>query len=335
MSWVCPTDRAPLATAERSLDCSRCGSSYPLIDGVPLFVHDKRERERSEQASPVLDELWQSMRDKPVDEATAGFCRSRGCTRSPHAGDLKFVVPLPSRSTTLELGAGFGDESLALAGETGATISIVPSLTNARIVRRHLHERAGREWTVGVSTTVSRLPLAHGSVDAVVMEDAAAAGFRLSNRRLLEAAAEWKRVLSPGGFVFLELANDLYRLPGLDYARETLRAGPQQDTLNRLIKRCATPDSRRKLSPGRTIRTMTRLGFHKPIVYAPLPDANDPAIVLPVDDPQFPRYFLERLVRKNSSLVRVALGAANLLVTLGLFRRAVPAYYLIFRRDES
>jgi uncharacterized protein YbaR (Trm112 family) len=335
MNWVCPKDRAPLTPDGESLGCARCGHDYPVIDGVPLFAPDRREPERSERSSPLLDELWQAMRDKPTDRVVAGFCRSRGCVRAPYAGDLKFVVPLPSRGTTLELGAGFGDESAALAGASGTTISIVPSLTNARIVRKHLHDRSGRDWPVAVMTDVSLLPLAHRSVDAVVLEDAAAAGFGLTNGRLDEAVAEWKRVLAPGGAVFLELANGLYRLPGLGYVCETLRAGPWRDSLNRLVKRCAVPDANGRLGLGRTVRTMTRLGFRRPIVYAPLPDANDPAVVIPVDDPQFARYFLDHLVRKNSPVVRAAARVARLLVTLGLFRRCVPTYYLIFPVDED
>ena len=164
MSWVCLTDRAPLASGDGSLRCARCGSEYPLIDGVPVFVRDESERKRSERGSPLLDELWRAMCDKPVAQAAADFCRSRGYIRAPYSGDLKFMVALPARGTTLELGAGFGDETLALAGESGRTISIVPSVANARIVRKHLRERTGREWPVAVATSIDQLPLAHGSV---------------------------------------------------------------------------------------------------------------------------------------------------------------------------
>jgi uncharacterized protein YbaR (Trm112 family) len=335
MNWICPEDHAPLAAepGRGTLACARCGRGYPVIDGVPLFARNAAEREKLERSSPPLDELWQAMRDKRADEAATEFCRSHGCVRSPFGGDCKFLFSVPPSGTVLELGAGFGDGTLGLAGTSHATVSIVPSLTHARIVRRYLGERSDRVWSVAVAQDVRRLPLADGSVHAVVFEDASASGFGLSNVRMREAAAEWKRVLAPAGVVFLGLANGLFRLPGLGYVRGSLRARPHRESLDRLLKRRAVPGESRRIGVHRTVRTLTALGFRRPVAYAPLPDENDTAVVMPVDDPRVVRYFLDNLVRKNSMAVRAALRAAHLLVTLGLFRHCVPYYYLIFRGE--
>jgi hypothetical protein len=47
------------------------------------------------------------------------------------------------------------------------------------------------------------------------------------------------------------------------------------------------------------------------------------------------RYFLNHLVRRNSSLVRVALRAGNVALALGLFAYVVPYHYLIFRQRRG
>lgn len=335
MNWICLEDRAPLTPRDGVLACSACNREYEIVDGAPVFTRNDRERAKVERVTPLLESIWRSMQNKPAAEAAAEFCRGRNCTRSLYSADWKFFLSVPPGGTTLELGAGFGDDSFDLAGTTGATISIVPSLTNARIVNRHFHERAERPWPVAVMTDVTRLPLPDASVHAVSVEDAAAAGFGLSSARLPEAAAEWRRVLAPGGVVFLGVANGLHRTPGLQSLRSILRARPRPESLNRLIKRSAAAGASGRLTLGRTIRTMTRLGYRPPIVYAPLPDENDTQVVIPIDDAHVVRYFLDNLIRKNSRIVRIALRAARVSVSLGLFRRLVAHYYLIFRTDTS
>ena len=57
--------------------------------------------------------------------------------------------------------------------------------------------------------------------------------------------------------------------------------------------------------------------------------------MIPVDDARAVRYFLHNLIRKNSATVRLAVGVADLLVTLNLFRHVVPYYYLVFRSDAG
>ena len=338
MNWICLEDRAPLKPREDggALACSDCGRQYPLVDGVPLFARGAADpHQAAERASPPLEELWRVMRDNPADEAADRLCRSRGCDRSPYSADWKFFFSVPPNGTTLELGAGFGDDSIDLAGTSGRTIPVVPSVLNARVLCKRLREAAGGEWPVVVATDLTRLPLEDGSVHAVALEDAAAPGFGLTDDRLPEVASEWKRVLAPGGVVFLGLANRLHRLPGLDRLRAALRSRPHAEPLNRQVKRWAAPDGRGKLGYAGTVRTMVALGFHPPVVYAPLPDENDAQVVIPVNDAQVVRYFLDNLVRKNSREIRAALRAAHTLVNLGLFPHVVPYYYLIFRTDPE
>jgi len=335
MNWICLKDRAPLTPRDDVLVCSACDHEYEVIDGAPVFTRSDRERAKVERVTPLLGSIWRSMQTKSAAEAAAEFCRGRNCTRSLYSADWKFFLSVPPGGTTLELGAGFGDDSFDLAGRSGATISVVPSLTNARIVSKHFRERAERPWPVAVMADVARLPLPDASVHAVSLEDAAVTGFGLSNARLPEAAAEWRRVLAPGGVVFLGVANGLHRTPGLQSLRSILRARPRPESLNRLIKRSTTQGASGRLTLGRTIQTMTKLGYRPPIVYAPLPDENDTQVVIPIDDAHVVRYFLDNLIRKNSRIVRVALRAARVSVSLGLFRRLVAHYYLIFRTDAS
>jgi len=335
MEWSCPDDHERLSARANVLVCAGCGREYPIVDGIPVFTRDGRVNGGAQQTSPVLDELWQSMQAKTASQAAAEMCGKHGCTRSMYNADWKFFLPAATEGPTLELGAGFGEDSLDLGGPAGTSVLVVPNVLNARIVSKHLGERSDRDWPVAVLTDLTRLPLADGSVQSVSLEDVAAAGFGLTDAGLRAVANEWKRVLARNGVVFIGVSNGLHRLPGLKRLRTVLRARPRAESLNRLVKRSVVLRAGRGLSPWRTIRTMAQLGFGAPVVYAPLPDENDIQVVIPVADKCVVRYFLNNLVRKNSRIVRIALRLCNLTVTLGLFRRLVPYYYLIFRSGSS
>jgi SAM-dependent methyltransferase len=332
VKWSCLEDREPLISVNGDrLRCPRCGNEHDVVDGFPVFTRGESERRAVELASPSLETLWQAMRNASTEDVAARFCREHGCTRSDRDADWKFFLPVPPEGTVLELGAGFGDDSRDLAGRPGATVSIVPRLTNARVVRHHLGERAG---PVIVMADVGRLPLPDGSVDAIALEDAAAPGFGLTNGRLEPAAREWKRVLSPGGVVLIGVTGDLFRVPGMRRLWARVRARAHPESFNRQVKRWASGGGSGGLGVGRTIRTMTRLGFPRPVVYAPLPDQNETRAVLPIEEASVVRYFLNHMIRRNSRAVRVGLVAANAAVTLGVFRHLTPYAYLIFHRDS-
>ncbi len=328
MNWACLDDRTPLTPGDGVLSCTSCSRDYDVVGGVPVFTRNDRERAAVERQPPLIEELWQSMQTKSAVEAATDFCERHDEVRSPYRPDRKYFLAAPTKGIAVEIGAGFGDDSAVLAGSAGYTISIVPNLINAWIVGKHVRERVDADWPVAVMRGVSCLPLTDSSVQTVAMEEASAAGFGLSDASFTAAAKEWNRVLAPGGTVLLGLANGIHRLPGL---RHLARGRPE--SLNRWVKKSAAGRHGR-LGVARTMRTMTGLGFEAPTVYAPLPDENDARIVIPADDDAVVRYVLSHLVRKNSRMVRLALGAARGLVALGLFRRLLPYSYLMFRKPD-
>lgn len=323
MDWACLEDRTVLSAANGALICSTCSRRYDTFGAVPLFARDDRDRAEIERRAPRAEELWQSMQVQPAAQAAAAFCERHDDVHSPYCPDRKYFFPVPGGGNALEIGAGFGDDSVLLAGSDGLTISIVPNLTNARIVGRRLQERNGTDWPIAVMRDVSRLPLADSSVQIVAMEEASAASFDLTAANLPTVAMEWSRVLAPGGAVLLGLASSVLRLPAT-------RGRPE--TLNRWIKR-SPASGRGRLGVGRTIRTMARAGFGPPVFHAPLPDENDARVVVPVNDAEVMRYFLSHLIRRNSRKNRLAIAAARGLIALGLLRHFVPYSYLVFRKS--
>ena len=324
MRWICPHDRTELVFGDASWSCARCNRRYRVEDGIPVFAANQA----AQASGPVVQALWHSMRQQSFEQAAVGVCGEHDCTRNPAGTNWRsFFSPRPG-GTTLELGAGVGDDSLDLARGSDALLSFVPSLTNARILRG----RPELDQVIAVVGDLTRLPLPDGSVDTIVMEDTVA-GFELGGHNLSGTAAEWKRVLAPGGTVFLGLTNRLHRLPGLGLVRSAVRGKWPAPSLNRMVKGASGLTGQGRLGLRGTIRAMTGQGFLPPAPFAPLPDPDDAQIVLPIDDAQVVRYFLNNLIRKNSAPIRWGIAVANVLVNFGLFRHGVPYYYLIFRTE--
>jgi len=335
MEWVCPADHEPLQHAEKAFNCTRCGKVYRRHDGVPVFAETEDQVRLVQRSVPVLDELWALVDSHGSDEAARRFCKTHPCRRAPTHADWKFYVSAPEGGTVLELGGGFGDDAADLARRSYRPVSLVSNPTNALILRERLRDAGLADSGVAILSGLNRLPLADNSVQLIVMEDVAAPGFGLAPGMLPAAAREWRRVLSPDGTLFLGVSNPLYRGQILSSLKTMVQASIQPDSLERYVKRAASGERTSKLTLKHTIRELERAGFNPPAVQAPLPDERKTRIVLPVEDKNVVRYFLNNLVRRNSPSTSAAIRLANGLNRLGLFKRFVPYWYLLFESGRT
>jgi SAM-dependent methyltransferase len=330
VEWACPQTGQRLETRDGILATGAGGPEYEVVDGFPVFACSETEQRRAEQHGPVLDGLLERLWESSSEEAADWFCRRHGCTREPYATDWKYLFAPPARGLVLELGAGFGDDSVTLTRDPSNAVLAVPTLANARIVRRHLDEQAPGPRPIAVLPSVERLPLADDSVGAITLEEAALAGFGISEQNFARVVAEWKRVLTADGVVFLGLGNSLLRLPGLAALRSQF-AAPAADSMNRTVKRAQAASGGGLLRIGTAVREMQRQGFGDPSVYAPLPSEKQADVVLPVRDRVAMDYFIDHLVRRNSAITRVAIEVARLALRRGWFQHLLPYHYLFFK----
>jgi hypothetical protein len=309
-------------------------SGYEIVDGLPVFARDADARGRARRRDPAIEELWQRLRDASVDEAGRWFCERHSCSREIFAADWKYLFAPPPGRRILEIGAGFGDDSVTLARDPARVVLVVPTLTSGRIVLKRLQDHAPGPWPVAVIPDLERLPLEDASVGGIAMEDAALAAFGITDGNFGRLAAEWRRVLTADGTVFLGLGNPLHRLPGAGFLRSKIQR-PPRESLNRAVKRAAGVGGEGSLRRGTVLRSMRAQGFSEPTIYAPLPSEKKIDVVIPVEDRRVVRYFLDNLIRKNSPVVRAAIGAAHLALIAGQFPRLVPYHYLIFKAGSG
>ncbi|HEX9639119.1 MAG TPA: methyltransferase domain-containing protein [Acidobacteriota bacterium] len=327
MSWVCILDRGALDRRGGGWSCHRCGRCYPESDGIPIFARDTAALEAAQTPLPQLEALPALMRAGGTDAAAESLCRSHGCFRRRPTCDWSFFLPLGKTSRVLELGGGFGDDTCELSRRAAAVVCLEPRLGSARIVDQRRRAAGCENVAVAVAPDLAALPLQDGSVAALVLEDDAAAGFGLSDRTLPAAAAEWHRVLEPGGAAVLVLNNPRSPLRWLRPWSGRGRARSMR--LNRWIKRAAASAKPVGLSPTATVRTLRRLGFADPILLAPFPDQDRTRLVLALGHPGIVRYGLDSLVRRHGAPRRLGLALAEAAAGRLPLPRLLPCCFLI------
>jgi SAM-dependent methyltransferase len=275
--------------------------------------------------------LFDALRPGLDREALAALCAEHGCVSSPPGANWKSLFAAPRGKRILEIGPGFGDDTVELA-RTGSVACLVRHAAAAAALRHRLAVAGAGEVSVALIDRLDRLPLADASVGGVALETAAAAAFGLGPSGLDRLAAELARVVVPGGVVYVGVRSPLDRW--LAPLRSALQAKTRARSLGALIKSDPSA-SERGLRPGAWIRAMRGHGFDAPLDYAPLPDDRDPQVIIPVDEPAVVSYFLDNLIRKNSVAVRIAIRLAHFSVTVNLFRNLVPYRYLFFERLED
>jgi len=320
-AWACPDDGAPLERATPGLLCPRCGKEVPARDGVARFSAADRGRGR------LLDELLAGAERETTEEAARRLCAGRRYHRRRFTTDWKFLLPLPRGARVLEIGAGFGDDTLELARAATAVHSLVPDDRGGALVARRLREHGIGNVAVGVVGDLSGIPLPAGSIDAIALEDVAAPGFGLTPRTLPAAAAEFARLLAPAGSILVGSRNSYRALPAL---RALLPPGTLE-SLNRAVKRDAGRGAGR-LPPALVTRRLREAGFDGPQAYAPIPHEQRIEAVVPLEDPAALRYCLDRFLRRNSLVTGAGVAVARVAAALGLLPILLPYRFLLFRR---
>ena len=325
LNWLCPKDREPLVQQAETLRCAACGATYGLGGGIATFGDCSVD-------SPALVPLLRGFEEGRLDEALDEFCATHRCVNSLRSDDWKFLLTVPAGARILEVGAGYGRDSVDLARDAAEVVSLVPSVMNGRVVQQYAAARGATNVQVAAIDDLARLPLGDASVQLIVFEDAAARAFGLSRARLPEVAREWERVLAPGGTLLIGVVNPIYRSWLARKFKAGLGAGRERRSMNRLIKGIDLPDASPGLRRGSIRQSLCRLGLSTPETCAPLPDEDNTEFLVPLGDPLVIEYFLDHLVRKMTWTVRLAIRTCKLLLRLGLFGHVMPYHYLLFSK---
>jgi SAM-dependent methyltransferase len=293
LQFACPRCGGAVAEGPAELACAGCGGRWPLDHGVACFgqnadfPQDLPGERLAELVSIAESAGWQSALHDYLRPLEAGVYRR---AVDEYRAQWQCLVPSHPQARLLDLRCGLGPIAVNVAPAYGQVVAADTRYEPARFTALRA---AGRGLTNVRAVTLDplrRLPFPNGSFDVVILHEVVEWG---QPGALLKEAA---RVLAPGGWLFLNAANQLNPM--------------------RLASAQARPPARARTLPGYQ-RALRAAGLRVQGQWGILPSVAEPFYVVPLRGRAPLRYFLDSLFA-NAGLRR-ALTQRHL---LGVYQAA-------------
>jgi SAM-dependent methyltransferase len=337
---ICPDCGGALNRRGNALDCCDCGHTWPVVDGVPHFVSDFAywgEIPEQQMRQVNIHAAACSWRSALLDSSEPVVQRASGMILNLERANWQWLVDLPPESRVLDLGAGMGTTTHALAARFHEVVAVEPvmervafmserfrqeGLTNARVVRSSL-------WV---------LPFRSESFDLVAMNGVLewVPEGRNENPRKLQLKALEKAcgLLRPGGYLYLGIENRMtpgyfvgYPDPHCSVPFVTVLPRP---LAHWYARRRGLPGYRNYLYSSRGYRKLLEeSGFTDVQIYLAVPSYNHPRYLIPLEQRVFD-YFSRTFNATEPGGLRGMLR--RLLSRAGLSKYLEYSYVIVARK---
>jgi SAM-dependent methyltransferase len=316
-SLACPNCRVPLERDAENLVCPSCKHNWPIIDGIPHFVSDfpywgeipqdqMREVNRLSQAGKWSDVVAESPEPSVQRAATMILNLDRA--------NWHCLLDLPADSRVLDLGAGTGTTSHALANHYREVVALEPVLERVQFMRHRFTQENLSNVQI-VRSSLWTLPFAPESFDLVAMNGVLewVAEGRTEDPQELQKSALKNALglLRPGGYLYIGIENRL--TPGYFIGYADPHAGLPFVTI--LPRPLAQWYARKKGLKGYRNylytsagyrKLLRRVGFTKVEIYLAIPSYNHPRFLIPLAGKGF-SYYSRNFNHGRSTGVRAVL----------------------------
>jgi SAM-dependent methyltransferase len=298
---ACPNCGVPLGQELDKLSCLSCRQYWSVVDGVPHFVSDfPYWGEIPQEQMQEINRLIQAENWKTVLAESTEPCVQRASTMilNIERANWHYLLDLPSDSRVLDLGAGTGTTSHALATHYREIVALEPVLERVQFMQQRFSQENLSNVRL-VRSSLWTLPFAPESFDLVVMNGVLewVAEGRAGNPKALQESALKNafRLLRPGGYLYVGIENRFS--PGYFVGYNDPHAGiPFVAVLPRFL---AHFYARRKgLSGYRNYlyssagyhKLLKRAGFTRSEFYLAIPSYNHPRFLIPMAGNSFSYY---------------------------------------------
>lgn len=240
-----------------------------------------------------------------------------------YSAQLRFLLPLTPESCVLQLRCGWGPVALNLATCTASVVTLDDRPARLRFVSARRRQMGAETLHTVCSSSSLPLPFATSAFDAVIMletlEQVVTSDKANGKDAQVAVLSEVRRVLQPGGWLLLGVANRL------GFAR------PRADVPQRLQTYWGYR------------RALRDAGFQHPEFHAPLPSHREPFFILPLHRWRLLNHFVDGLFTAQDYRAKLearGLGPAYRLAwavwrvgrrlrLTGLARYVVPSYLIL------
>lgn len=354
VSLVCPHCDGLLENAAGVLRCTECGTSFPVVDGIPRLVEQDfywGEIDRDSASQFVADANRLGWKEAVAARFAPGTDASISILDWQRASWLPLLA-LPKMAVVLDVGSGYGaiTHALAVACNEVHSVEAIPQrveFTGARL------QQEGLANVHLVQGSALHLPYPAATFDAIVVNG------------ILEWIGDWdpegdprsaqlrflKRIhslLKPGGVLLVGIENRIAYdsfTGGIDHSGLPY-TGLLPRWMATLALRTFGRSHHRMEKPSRSYRTFTysepgyrRLfedaGFLSTDAYWAEPGYNQPYRLTPLDDEHI-RASVQEMQLDPFVVHRVGTGGRlkRLLARFGILKYLVPEFVFIVRKKE-
>jgi SAM-dependent methyltransferase len=326
---VCPGCGEPLVKTTGKLDCPSCGQNWPLVDGIPHFVSEfpywgeiPQERMREVNSLAQAGNNWKNVL---LDSPDPDIQRASTMILNLERANWHYLLDLLPNSRVLDLGAGTGTTSHALAMHYREVVALEPVLERVQFMQHRFSQEKLSNVQL-VRSSLWTLPFAPESFDLVAMNGVLewVAEGRAGDPEELQKCALRNafRLLRPGGYLYVGIENRFS--PGYFIGYTDPHAGVPFVTV--LPRPLAHWYARKKGLQGYRNYLYTSVGYRKLLrragftrfeFYLAVPSYNHPRFLIPLTGNGF-SYYSQNFNHIRSRGIRRLLH--SLLLNLGVLK---------------
>ncbi len=293
IDFCCPECKGALSKRPNAYYCDACDRKYPIQDGIgcfsdlatyhgevpkPLMTTILKDSERLGYKQAFQQHIQDPFIYKYVDDESRSLWIS--------------IIPHDQESTFLDVGCGWGTNAAPISQEVGAVVALDATFERVKFVQ--IRCRQDKKFNVTpVLGSAIKLPLPDNSVDVVafngVLEwlggiDMTKSPIQLQQQALREA----RRVLKPGGHVYIGIENRFslrYMLGDQDDHSFLRFTSLMPRAIANLYCRLRTggPYFTYTHSLSEYHRLIRETGFSQVGSYFPWPDYRNPTAIVPLE----------------------------------------------------
>ena len=363
LEFVCPKTGTVLHWDDAGILCPSTGERWDRIGDIPVFSTPEGYWGEipKEEMEPLLAEAesdgwdralrkrllgegdggsgWEHAGESEEGAAPRGEFLYRYAT-DPTRADWRFLLPLDAKSRVLDIGAGWGALSMAIAPEVGVVVASDDMIERARFLEIRARQ-SGLDNVIACAAPAEQIPFPDGTFDLVilngVLEWVGVSRVRKDPREVQKLVLEnVARKLAPGGHLWVAIENRW----GYHYFTGTPDDHTKIWGTNLMPRWLANTVTHRRT--GRDYRAYThglggyrRLlnssGFDRVRFWATVPTYRNPRELIPLDDPTVFDWYTRRNGTESAKR-RFKAAAAQWAFRSGILPRMMPHFGIVARK---
>lgn len=170
---VCPTCKMKVGIVNSTIECLKCHSTWPIVNGIPCFIKDEfywgevglSREEMISLNNGLAKEYWKDVLRKHYSSKIRGYYYFY--TNLSRASWYKLLL-LPKESIVLDVGAGMGTISDALSRVYENVVSLEPVLERVNFMQKRFEQENLTNIEI-IRSNISTMPFPKNSFDLVVL----------------------------------------------------------------------------------------------------------------------------------------------------------------------